>query len=1414
NLQIVPNDITVPPGVLGDGINPCDPMAVSADGDSDGVSFIQATLSYGNLSLDYYTTGVTTLEPQAVPSPGGSVTRTFAVGETEVFYLMQDQTGNLDTCSFTVTVEDNTPPVVRCQPTNLFINPSGLQVEVVDASDVDNGSTDNCSIDSLWLQPSTFTCDQIGQVVNVTLSARDASGNIGTCQTIVGIAADGPQPTANSGLCGGDTLFLVANPPGNQPNLYLYQWFYNGEALSPQSNEPNLAIPGIDATDEGPYRVVITGLSGCTAEGVVNVNIESLPLTPTLITAASVCADEDIILETPLVPSGTGVQFYWYEGIAPNGTLLGTSTEPMFTVAGPHPTGSRSYYMQVEANGCLSAASAMRTVQVFNRPVATVVYRDTLVCAGAVITLGVQSQNNASYRWSGPNGYQANQQFPNTPVLATANGGYYSVTVSRGLCTSLPDSTLVNIKPRPSPPTLATNAPICEGQDLVLSTTFMGASSYRWKSPGGEVQTTSTPTLTIPDATADLAGQWALEVVLNGCVSPESQLVPAIIHPTPVASAELNPNPACQGDEVHLNGFSTVAGSSFAWRGPNDYNSGVQQPTLANVGPQYAGEYRLRVTTAQGCQDSITQTLVVLDDVNITGISDNVPACIEDGFDAVLTATVAPVDDGSYRYRWVFNGMEISTAPNLTIPNVTPEDAGTYSLEVLTSEGCSSGMIPYTLDLNFLPDQPMIPTTVSGRTSFCAGESMTLITSAVTGSDVEYYWTTTSGNTIITSENTLTIDNLDSGDGTGYRVYVVRNGCASTTSPVRNIRVNPIPQLSISSNSPVCTGDIIQLQTTFFPRAVYSWTGPGGFSATVHNPLIQDANPMMHAGTYRVSVENLGCLSDTVSTQVVVRERPTPPTVRHDAPICLDDPDAVLSLRVDTATAIPGASYQWFTNGGMLAVGNPTMDLHLEVIDFSAFAAGGQFDFAVRATQNGCTSSLSDLTLVQFDTIPTNMAFAGLDTTVCSGQTVLMAEAPTVGSGRWTLVSATNAMGFSITNPDAATTTVSGLSTEGAPYVLAWTLSNGACRNYDSDQIELDVINAEQANAGDDILACADEEINLGAVPVSMEAVGFWTQDNTQQALGVRIEEPSNPSTAISGLVADNVYFFTWVVESVCGTTQSTILVNLSDPNINAGPDVIVCGEDNEGQLQAEPPTFGSLARWRAVDPDLQISDPSAANATVRNLALGENVLIWEVDEGFCGDISRDTTIIFYKLPPVLTDDSVAVPFGGARTIEPLLNDRVPAGTTVAIDQVPQRGMADVLSNNIAIEYRAPANFVGSDDFSYTALSEGCPPTMATIRIVVGQSAPCKPPSIFTPNGDNINDNFVVPCLLDKGAYPNSQVLIFNRWGDEVFRSGIPYASNWNGTYDGEDLPADTYFYVIDLGDGSEPLSGYVMIQR
>ncbi len=80
----------------------------------------------------------------------------------------------------------------------------------------------------------------------------------------------------------------------------------------------------------------------------------------------------------------------------------------------------------------------------------------------------------------------------------------------------------------------------------------------------------------------------------------------------------------------------------------------------------------------------------------------------------------------------------------------------------------------------------------------------------------------------------------------------------------------------------------------------------------------------------------------------------------------------------------------------------------------------------------------------------------------------------------------------------------------------------------------------------------------------------------------------------------------------------------------------------------------------------------------------------------------------------------------------------------------------------------------------------------------------------FSPNGDGKNDVWNIPGI-DK--YPNCTVKIFNTWGIEVFTSK-GYGTPWDGKYKGNDLPAATYYYVIDPGDGSSELTGPVSLVK
>lgn len=83
-------------------------------------------------------------------------------------------------------------------------------------------------------------------------------------------------------------------------------------------------------------------------------------------------------------------------------------------------------------------------------------------------------------------------------------------------------------------------------------------------------------------------------------------------------------------------------------------------------------------------------------------------------------------------------------------------------------------------------------------------------------------------------------------------------------------------------------------------------------------------------------------------------------------------------------------------------------------------------------------------------------------------------------------------------------------------------------------------------------------------------------------------------------------------------------------------------------------------------------------------------------------------------------------------------------------------------------------------------------------------------PNAFTPNADGINDTWHIQFLDN---YQNCTVSVFNRLGQRVYFSN-GYGIAWDGNYNGQALPAGTYYYVIDLKNINKALSGYVLLVR
>jgi gliding motility-associated-like protein len=104
--------------------------------------------------------------------------------------------------------------------------------------------------------------------------------------------------------------------------------------------------------------------------------------------------------------------------------------------------------------------------------------------------------------------------------------------------------------------------------------------------------------------------------------------------------------------------------------------------------------------------------------------------------------------------------------------------------------------------------------------------------------------------------------------------------------------------------------------------------------------------------------------------------------------------------------------------------------------------------------------------------------------------------------------------------------------------------------------------------------------------------------------------------------------------------------------------------------------------------------------------------------------------------------------------------------------------------------------FADTGTFNITLIvtdANGCSDTISYSHTVFGEVIV---PNVFTPNGDGFNDFFVIQYL---NAYPESQLMIFNRWGNLIYSS-----NNYLNDWDGGAHPSGVYFYVLKLKKGDE----------
>jgi gliding motility-associated-like protein len=193
------------------------------------------------------------------------------------------------------------------------------------------------------------------------------------------------------------------------------------------------------------------------------------------------------------------------------------------------------------------------------------------------------------------------------------------------------------------------------------------------------------------------------------------------------------------------------------------------------------------------------------------------------------------------------------------------------------------------------------------------------------------------------------------------------------------------------------------------------------------------------------------------------------------------------------------------------------------------------------------------------------------------------------------------------------------------------------------------------------------------------------------------------------------------------------------------------------------------------------------------------NVQLVTKDKFGCGSLPTTKPLTIYKNPVVNAGPSFTVFSGAVVQFSPSVNDTL----QVRFRWTPATGLSDanilrpVLQVFQTQAYKltasGPGNCTASDTMQVKLLS--------TLKII----------NAFSPNGDGINDVWILPGLED---YLQATVQIFDRYG-KVVHSTTGFPKPWDGKQNGKPLPVGTYFYIIDTKtDFVKPFAGAVTILK
>lgn len=1108
----------------------------------------------------------------------------------------------------------------------------------------------------------------------------------------------------------------------------------------------------------GSYNVVIQDANSCQTTGVESVGTTSGPtITSSNSTDVSCNGGNDGTIT--MTVTGTPTLQYSIDGgttFQSNNNFTGLSSGSYVIVA-------------KDGFGCLSNSSSL------------IIGQPTAISYTANISNATCGGNDGSINLSGTGGTGSLQYsidggstFQSSGNFTGLNSGAFNVVIQDANTCQTTGTESVGSTSGPSITNETANDASCNGaSDGSITISATGTATLEYSIDGGSTFSTSNTFSGLSSGSYNIVVRDGNSCITNGTALTVNQ-------PTAVSYTASISNATCGNN----NGSISVTGSGGTGALQYSSDGGINFQSSGSFGGLAGGTYNIVVKDINGCQASGVETVGSSSAPTISAQTSTDLDC-----NGASNGTISITASGTGTLQYSVNGGISFQASN----TFTGLGTGNYNIVVEDGNGCTVNGSSVTISE---PSAILFSTSTMDASCGSSNGSMTISATGGTG-NLQYS---------IDGGSTFQASGTFSGLATGSYNIVVQDDNNCQVSGSDNVGSTTGPTITNESKTNVtCNGaddGSILISATGSGTLSYSINGGSTFSSSgvftglpggTYNVVVKDGNGcIVNGSTFNVvepsvitvSVSSVDATCGVNDGGINITASGGTGTLQYSIDggntfqasssfngvgagtynVVVRDGNSCTGTGTANVNSVPGPSITSSAstditcygdaNGSITIVGSGNSPISYSIDGGSTYQTSGNFSGLAGGTYiinvmdvNGCTTNSSALTVTE----PSAIAISSSTTNATCGNSD--------GAISLTATGGTGSIQYSIDN--------------GSTFQSSGTFGSISAGSYD-----IVVEDANSCQSTSNITIVNTDGPMISNIIVNDETC-FGTNDGSVEVVAtgntpLTYSFANGPYTVASSYGgATGLIDISVKDANGCVFTTSATITAATDIQLSSSTQDATCGQDNGSATVIATGGTGTYTyEW---------DDASAqTNNVAINLGAGSYELL-VTDSNGC----QDST-------------TVAINSGSTMTVNvEVTHESCPdeedgsIATTVSGGQPPyayswSNGDSTAMIENLAV----------GDYILEVSDADACIVTL--IIPIENEGGDCiEIPTAISPNADGANDTWIISGLQD---YPDAVIEIYNRWGSLLYSSNN-YQNDWDGTYDGENVPAGVYYYVIKIND-------------